>query len=125
VGCIWLNIGPGSPAGKTPLHWIVGVGLFVAAIYLAVTAAYSVVIFSRDSITVRGVLQTRSIHTSSVKGYKYDWSRRTPRIRLISNSPDESDLLIAKNYAFDEEWRDWLSRFPDPDAGQEARFTLK
>jgi hypothetical protein len=125
AGCIFLARVSESFDPKALLYWIAVMGCFLLAIYFAATAAYSVVIFSRDSITVRGVFGTRSIRKSSVKGYENSGSGRNPSIRLVSNSSEETDLSIFKNYAFDEEWRNWLSSFPDPDIADEARFTLK
>ena len=125
IGCILLARGPDGSDGKNLLHWGVGVGMFLLAAYFASSGAYSAVIFSHDSITVRGVLETRSIHRSSVKGYADASVGRQSRIRLISNSPEEADLLVLKYFAFDDGWRSWISSLPDLDNEEAARFTLK
>jgi hypothetical protein len=124
-GCIWMARRPESLAANAPLNLLIGAVLLLSAVGVVWTSATSAVIVSGDSITVRGVLMTRSIRKSSVKGYINLPVNRRPGIRLISKSSGEADLQFAKNYAFDDEWQSWISSLPNLESEEEARFTLK
>jgi hypothetical protein len=129
IGLTWLDQ---SKAASGPLlDWAIGIGTFLVAAYLAISAAYSVVLFDRETVTLRGVLNTQSIRRRSVSGYLVERRGRAQVvfIRLISKSTDESDLVIRKCFAFDDAWRQWISSLPDltkqRKEEEDARFTLK
>jgi hypothetical protein len=66
-----------------------------------------------------------------VSSYLVDQGSRNEAaaIRLISNSPGESNLDVPKLYKFDNAWQAWISSLRDLGQQQkqeeEARYTLK
>jgi hypothetical protein len=127
LGCMLLMRDYDPAPGGYLLYWAIGVGSLLAAAYCAISAAYSVVLFDQESVTVRGVFFTQSIRRRSVSGYVVDpGSRNEPvAVRLISNSPGEMNLDVPKIYAFDEAWKQWISSLTDLTREEKARFTLK
>ena len=124
VGCVWFARDIDGPREGPLSHWAFGIGLFLMAAYFAISAAYSVVILDQDSVTLRGILGTKSIRRSSVRSYLIEQrGRQGTFIRLISNLPHESDLLIPKRFAFDDAWREWISSLTDFAKKQEASFS--
>jgi hypothetical protein len=131
IGYLFLTQDHGNAPGGPLLYWAASVGCFLGAAYFAISAAYSVVFFDQESVTVRGVFFTQSIRRRSVSGYLVVPGSRYqgPAIRLISDSPGESNLDVPKLYAFDGAWHEWISSLPDQGQQQiqeeEDRFTLK
>jgi hypothetical protein len=113
------------------LYWAAGIGCLLGAVYYAISAAYSVVFFDQESVTVRGVFFTQSIRRRSVSSYLIDpgGRNRASAIRLISNSPGEMNLDVPKLYAFDDAWQQWISsltnRTQEQKEEEKARYTLK
>lgn len=126
IGCILLTRDLDNAQGGPLLYWAIGVGCFLGAAYFAISAAYSVVIFDQESVTVRGVFFTQSIRRHSVSSYLIDPGSRNQAasIRLISNSPAERNLDVPKLYAFDDAWKRWIYSLPDIGKEEESRFTL-
>jgi hypothetical protein len=127
-GCILLMRDYDNAQGDHLLFWAISIGLFLVAAYFAISAAYSVVFFDQESVTVRGVFFTQSIRRRSVSGYLVVPRDRyqAPAIRLISNSPGEMNLDVPKLYAFDDAWQQWISSLTNRTREvEEARYTLK
>jgi hypothetical protein len=131
IGCLLLMRDSGNAQGDRLLSSAFGIGFFLVAAYFAISAAYSVVFFDQESVTVRGVFFTQSIRRRSVSSYLIDPGGRNQvaSIRLISNSPAESNLDVPKLYAFDDAWHKWISSLPDRGRQlkeeEEARYTMK
>ncbi len=131
LGCLLLMRDYDNSPGGPLFCWTIGGASCLAAVYFVISAAYSVVIFDRESVTVRGVFFTQSIRRCSVSSYLVDPGSRNEAsaIRLISNSPGEMNLDVPKLYAFDDAWKQWISSLPDltrqRKEEEDARFTLK
>lgn len=130
-GCLLAMRDYDSARGGPLFYWAACVGCCLVAAYFVISPAYSVVIFDQESVIVRGVFFTQSIRRSSVSSYLVDPGSRNEAsaIRLISNSPGESNLDVPKLYAFDDAWQKWISSLSDltqqRKEEEEARFTLK
>lgn len=130
MGCALLTRDQDAASVSPFLYWAGGIGCFMGAAYFAISAAYSVVLFDEESVTVRGVFSSQSIRRRSVSSYLVDPGRRyeAASIRLISNSPGEMNLDVPRLYAFDDTWKQWISSLPDrgrqAKEEEEARFTL-
>jgi hypothetical protein len=131
IGCILLMRDFDNAQSDHLLFWAISIGIFLVAAYFVISAAYSVVFFDQESVTVRGVFFTQSIRRRSVSSYLIDPGSRNQAaaIRLISNSPGEMNLDVPKVYAFDDAWKQWISSLTDrtrqQEEEEEARFTLK
>jgi len=130
-GCLLLMRDYDNSPGGPLFYLAAGIGFCLVAAYLTISAAYSVVIFDQESVTVRGVFFTQSIRRCSVSSYLVDHGSRNEAaaIRLISDSPGESNLDVPKLYTFDDAWKQWISSLSDLSRQrkeeEEARFTLK
>lgn len=127
IGFILLTRDYDSAASGRLLCWIIGVGFFLGAAYFAISAAYSVVLFDQESVTVRGVFSTQSIRKRSVSSYLVvpGSKNQAAAIRLISNSREDMNLDVPKLHAFDDAWKQWISSLSDRTQEVEAGFTLK
>jgi len=127
IGCGLFTRDFGNAASGPLLYWAAGISSFLVAAYFAISAAYSVVFFDQESVTVRGVFVTQSIQRRSVSIYLIvrGSKNQAAAIRLISNSTEEMNLDVPKLYAFDDAWKQWISSLHDRTQEEEALFTLK
>jgi hypothetical protein len=126
-GCLILMRDYDYARGGPLLYWAAGIGCLLVAVYYVISATYSVVLFDKESVTVRGVFITQSIRRRSVSSYLIDSGGRNQAsaMRLISNSPDEMNLDVPKLYAFDNTWNTWICSLRDVGKDEESRFILK
>ncbi len=115
-----------DPVKQAPINTILGVGLIFLAAYIAARAVFSAVIVDQDTITARGVFQSRSLRKSEVRGFEeYSSGKGLTYLILWPKSPEQRHLQFENYFSFDGEWKRWISTLPDIGKEDEARFTLK
>lgn len=111
---------------QMPINTILGVGLITFAAYIVALAVFSAVVVDQDTITLKRPFYTRSLRKSEVRGFeKYPSSKGMPYLVLWPKSSEERRLRFENLFAFDGEWKRWISSLPDLGKENESRFTLK
>jgi hypothetical protein len=98
---------------------ILGIGLFFVAAFLIAEALDSAVTLEQGTISVRHFWGTNSRAKDEILGVKTTWRSGIAYTVLVPKRSTDKDLEVQRSaYSFDEEWTDWISRFPDLDKSQ-------
>jgi hypothetical protein len=118
----------------TPNHFstlwfsLFDLALVLSGVYFAAFAFRYRVIFDAESVTVVGLIFSRSLKRSELKGRRrilHFGSSWLDYDVLESRIPKQKSLMILDDVGFNKEWNDWYLRLPDPNHPQKQKIYFK
>jgi hypothetical protein len=106
--------------GKEWTFWLMEIFFLIVALSTALGPMFSRVVLDDDSITVKGILKSRSLQRSAIAGIKFRGTRSGRYAVLEGAAPARKRFVVPLCYRFDERWDKWISTLKNLDEAEDG-----
>jgi len=117
IGFSWSSYSVAqSRPGEVMPAMLFGVAIpLLLGLYFGVSAFTYFLQLDSESVSMGGLLRTRTLRLDSVKGRRKIWTRRGSYLVLYGKNPGDPTLRISRWLNTDGAWNVWLQTVPDLD----------